>query len=147
MSAFVYLNDNAAITPLGGFAVRMLNKTGAASIKGTVLEQASSDDNAVALCSTDCLDPIGIMYSDGVADGEDVWVVKHGDAEVKLENSVGTTRGYWLRTSSTAAGRADGTATSAPGLLAQHFQEIGHVQETVSGDAGGALVRATIHFN
>jgi hypothetical protein len=146
-SAFVYQNANAATTPLGGRAVRMLNKTGAASVKGTVLTPSSSDDGAVALAGTDELDPTAIMYSDGVADGSYVWVVKNGLVEVKLENSVGTTRGYWGRTSSTAAGRVDATTASTPGLILEHFQEVCHMQQSVSGDAGGALALATVHFN
>lgn len=146
-SGFIYINSNTAITPLGGLASKMLNKTGSLSVKGTVLQYEDNNDKAVTLCIADGLEPIGIMYSDGVADGEDVWVVKGGTAEVKLENNVGTTRGYWLRTSATEAGRADGTNASAPGLVITHFYEIGHVGKTVSGDAGGALTIATVHFN
>lgn len=125
----------------------MINKTGNPSVKGTVLQYSTSYDNAAVLCEADGLEAIGIMYSDGAADGEYVWVVKQLDAMVKLENNVGTTRGNWLRTSTTAAGRADGTNAAAPGLVITHFSEIGHVGQTVAGAADGALVRATVHFN
>lgn len=139
--------DAFAITADGGFAVKMTNKTGSPSIKGTVLKYSTTVTSAVVLCSPDELESIGIMYSNGVADGGYVWVVKGGDALVKLENNVGTTAGNWLRTSTSAAGRADGTTESAPGLILTHFYEIGHVGETHAGDPNGALVRCTVHFN
>jgi len=140
-------NTLMRITPEGGIAVRMINNTGANSVKGTLLEASSVVDNAVVI-QTNEVDTIGIMYSDGVANGEEVWVVVSGKAQVLIKDGITAVRDYWVFTSTTD-GRADMLVASSGGTiqaLEGHFNEIGHcVEAKASGTNVLALV--VIHFN
>jgi len=134
------------LTPEGGIAIKMTNDTGAASIKGTIVHP-STTDSGVETAATNAYDAIGVVYSDGVANGTDVWVVIAGVAEVLLEDGTASTAGNWVNTSGTTAGRGDMTsAVPDPPTSASHFQEIGHCIETV-GSGTDVLAKAIIHFN
>lgn len=140
-------DQNTFRTPEGGYAIRIINKTGANSIKGTTLKGSSSFDNGVELTVNDDVDPIGIMYSNGVPDGEYVWIVKSGKAYVLYGTAV--TRGTFARipvvADSIASGRAVAEALPTPPLATdKHFQEIGHPIESI-GAPGLALTM--VHFN
>jgi len=135
------------MTPEGGIAVVLTNETGNPTIQGTLVACSTTTANAVELTGADDFDAIGVMYESGVADGTECWVVVGGRAQVKLENNIGSTLGYWARTSTTAAGRADITNASPPGLVLEHFAEIGHCLETVAGSPTGALCYVILHFN
>ena len=134
----------------GGRAIKLTNKTGVASVKGIVVKPSSSTDYAVDVCGADGVDPIGVVYEDGIADGSEVWVVISGIAEVLLEDSTATTRGYWARTSITQAGRADITAALPPEgtiqALENHFSEIGHSIQSVTAGTD-KLARIVMHIN
>ncbi len=134
----------------GGRAIKLTNKTGVASVKGIVVKPSSSTDYAVDVCDADGVDPIGVVYEDGIADGSEVWVVISGIAEVLLEDSTATTRGYWARTSITQAGRADITAALPPEgtiqALENHFSEIGHSIQSVTAGTD-KLARIVMHIN
>lgn len=136
----------ARFTPEGGLAVRFINDTGAPSVRGSLVEASSSVDQAVSLTQAagddDCL---GAIYEDGVADGQPVWVVVAGMADVLLENGTSATRGYWAGTGATA-GRADCTNANPPGLVDAHFTEIGHCVQSV-GSGTDVLARCVLHFN
>jgi transcriptional regulator with XRE-family HTH domain len=149
---FVKIDDVQAnrckFTPEGGLAVLLTNKTGAPSVKGSVvgIYGATSVDSAFGLTLADSMSPCGAVYESGVADGSECWVVVAGIAEVLLENGTGTVRTYWVRTSTTAPGRANATIGDPPGLSATHFAEIGHSLETKSGGTD-VLLRVILHFN
>ena len=66
--------------------------------------------------------PIGVVYTDGIADGSECWVVVAGIAEVLLVDTVATTRSYVAYSSATTAGRID-TASTVPADTT-HFREI-----------------------
>lgn len=138
------------VTPEGGYAVPMINKTGAASVKGTLVEvyDATAIDYAVDIAVADALDCIGAIYDDGVADGSEVWVVCGGFADVLLKDSTASTRHYWVKVSD-VAGRADATNANPPGgligQLFEHFGEIGHAVQTVSSGTD-VLARVMLHF-
>ena len=138
------------ITPEGGLAVQFINDTGANSIAGTLVETSESTDNAVIITDADCTDPIGVIYEDGIADGELVWVVIYGIADVLLEDSTTATHGYWARTSTTQPGRADITNNLPPGgtiqALEQHLSEIGHCIQSVTAGTD-KKARIIKHFN
>jgi hypothetical protein len=51
-------------TPDGGFAVRLINKTGGASVKGTIAHPYASADRSFDLCPDNEPDQIGIVYGD-----------------------------------------------------------------------------------
>lgn len=129
----------------GGLAVRLVNKTGSNSVKGSLVQIASGTDNAFVLTGSDDVDCVGVVYEDGIADGSECWVVTQGIAQVLLKDTTGSTRGYWAATSDTA-GRADCTNAASPGLVLSHFQEIGHCLET-KGSGTDVLARVILHFN
>jgi hypothetical protein len=138
-------------TPEGGIAIRMFNKTGGASVKGTLVDTQASIDFAVKIAVADDDDVMGVIYDSGVADGDLVWVVVCGVADVLLEDLSTATRGYWCRTSITQAGRADITNPNPPasGIIVEiqeHFREIGHCLESVTAGTD-KLARVVLHFN
>lgn len=143
--SILVINENTGITELGGIAVRMINKTGSNSVSGELVEADTTTDNAFDQNAADGDHPIGAVYDGGVPDGSDCWVVVAGVAEVLLKDSTASTHGYWAATAD-VAGRADCTSANPPGVVAAHFQEIGHCIETKTG---GTNVKAKIvlHFN
>ena len=149
-AAMIKLNDTLYLTPEGGIAEKRLNKTGANSVKGTVIQNHSSVAHAFAVCSVGNANPTGIVYENGVADGSECLVVIYGVVDVLLENSTSATMGYWVKSSDSVAGRADATIASPPlgdtSSLDDHMQEIGHARETKSGGTD-VLARINCHFN
>jgi hypothetical protein len=132
----------------GGAAILLTNKTGSNSVKGSLVEASENNNNAFELEAADGIDPIGVVYSNGVPDGGLCWVVIGGIAEGLLEDQTAATQGNWVGLSATAAGRVDMTAGS-PANQTRHFQECGHCLETVSAGGPGELVLAKflMHFN
>jgi len=134
----------------GGVFVRLINDTGAPSVKGTVVEASSSVDRAFDIAGADEPDVIGVVYEDDVADGELCGIVIAGPAQVLLEDTTAATRENWVRISTTDAGRADCTAAAPPGggvvQADQHFREIGHGLESV-GAGTDVLAWVMLHFN
>jgi len=88
--------------------------------------------------------PIGVMFEDGIADGQECWVVVSGIAEVLLVNSVATTRSYVAYSSATVAGRID-TAATVPAATT-HFREVGHTLESKTAGTN-VLAKCVLHFN
>lgn len=132
----------------GGIARKMVNKTGAASVKGTVVETGATVANSFALVGVGDPDPVGVVYEDGVADGSECYVVFTGAAKVFY---VGATSLHDFARVCVAgdtddeAGKAISEAAPvSPFATDKHFQEIGHVIEAI-GSAGLALTM--IHFN
>ena len=135
------------ITPEGGYAVRLINKTGTTTIKGSLVDLAGGTiDESFTLTEADDFDCGGVVYDSGVPDGGLCWVVISGIADVLLQNSLGSTRGNWVRTSTTTVGRADASNAAPPGLVLQHFAEIGHCLQTVTAGTD-KLCRVLLHFN
>lgn len=136
------------LTPDGGIAVRVINGTGANSVKGTILEPSSVLDRAVKLVDIDDFDPIGIMYSNNVPDGDEVLIIISGIAYVLYSTAV--TRATFSRCpnsgdGSATAGYAINEALPTPPFATDdHFREIGHPIES-RGTPGLALT--AIHFN
>lgn len=137
-------------TPEGGLAVLLVNKTGSASKKGNIVEASTTTRRGVALVPANEPDPIGVIYDDGVADGDLIWVVIIGMAEVLLEDGTSTTYDNWIRVSPTVAGRGDGSLAGPPGgtinEIDNHFKEIGHVFEDVNSGTN-KLALCLVHFN
>jgi len=138
------------LTIEGGIAVRLTNKTGANSVKGTVVVADNAVDNSFDFSIADEVQPIGVLYEDGIADGEEVFVVVVGIADVLLEDGTASTRGNWVRTSENDAGRADATNAAPPGggipELDIHMAEIGHCLESQSSGTD-VLAKCVLHFN
>ena len=131
------------MTAEGGIAITMINKTGAVSVKGTVLNPSDTDDLALQLEETGGIDPMAVMYSDGVPDGEPVLVVISGIAEVLVDAATAVTRGYWAGTSAITAGRAQ-VRVSPPATIV-HDQELGHWLESKAGGPD-VLAKLILHF-
>lgn len=128
----------------GGIAIKLTNKTGANSVKGTVVYVDPAVDNAFEINPIDGDMPIGVVYESGIADGSECWVVVSGIAEVLLVNTVASTRSYVAYSSASVAGRID-IAASVP-AAATHFREIGHTLESKVGGTN-VLCKCILHFN
>ena len=124
--------------------VKYINKTGAASVKGTLVEfySATAIDKAVKLTDVSSDHCIGVIAEDGIADGDEVFVIVAGSALVLLKDTTAATRGYWAQTSN-VAGRAD--ITNAAPVPATHWQEIGHGAESVAAGTD-VLAEVNLHF-
>jgi hypothetical protein len=141
--------DNVVITPEGGIAIALINKTGADSVKGSLVTPGSTN-NSVVLAGAAGMKTIGAIYNSGIADGGLVYVVISGVAEVLLEDNTASTAGYWAKTSETQSGRADITNQSPEGgtvqALEDHGQEIGHCIQSVTAGTD-KLAKVILHFN
>ena len=133
----------AHLTPEGGLALRLTNKTGVASVKGTIIEAHAATDNAFRVCDANSVESFGIVYEDGIADGSECLVVIGGRCQVLLKDATASTRNNWVEVSD-VAGRADATGAS-PAAAPQHFQEIGHCIESKGADTD-VLAFIMLHF-
>ena len=130
------------ITSDGGRFVSLINKTGAASVKGTIVRASTTTDDAFEVAPISSDEPIGIVLDNGVPDGSYCRVVTGGKAQVLLEDGVASTHGYWVEMSATVAGRAIVAADPVP---ATHWSEVGHCLESkVSGT--DVLMWCNVHF-
>lgn len=143
-------SDYIKFTDEGGLAVRLTNKTGAASVKGTLVGAGTTVAKSFEINPADNPKPIGVVYEDGIADGELCWVVTAGLCQVLLEDTTAATAGYWVKVSDNDAGRADAQNLSPPGgtitALEDHLSEIGHCLESVSAGTD-KLCWILMHFN
>ncbi len=88
------LNGNDYTTEYGGYCVKFINGCAGASVKGTIVAIDTTDDNTVVEAAVDSTNVIGVMYSDGVAVGGEVWVVVSGKAEVGFHDNIGVKGDY-----------------------------------------------------
>ena len=127
----------------GGFCVQLKNKTGAVSIKGTVVGPSHTTDMAFGKIPADDPDPIGAVYEDGVPDGGECWIATHGIIEQLMQNTTETTHGYWVKVSDTVDGRADAANAAPPGgtinAITDHFTETGHSLQSLTYDTDQLL--------
>jgi hypothetical protein len=121
----------------------LINKTGAPSVKGSVVRASPTTDDAFQLAPAGAVDPIGVVLDIGVPDGAHCRVATSGKAQVLLQNGVAATRAYWIETSSTTAGRA--SMLAAPSATT-HWDELGHCLENKVAGVD-VLAWAMIHFN
>ena len=138
------------LTVLGGFAIKLTNKTGVNSVAGKLVQADTTQNDAVKLTGTDEEECIGVFLDSGVSDGSEAWVVISGIADVAMEDNTTATRGNWVRSSVTDAGYADATNATPPSPASfTHFNEIGNCIETVTATGGGThvLARCVLHFN
>lgn len=132
----------------GGLAIKLTNKTGAASVKGYLVHNSSAVDNAVVLSQIDIPDCVGVFLESDVADGEEAWIAVAGIADVYFSGD--STRGHMARVGvSQDTGKANGQAISeaiptSPFASDKHFAEIGHVLESRTG---AGLAKCVLHFN
>lgn len=134
-------------TPEGGVATRLINKTGAASVKGSLVSADAAVAGAFKLQANE-YDALGVVYETGVADGSPCWVVHYGQADVLLEDGTASAMGNWCHHAATD-GRADCSLTQPSGAgfteASEHFKEIGHCLQTVTAGTN-KLARILLHF-
>ena len=130
------------LTSLGGYAIKLTNKTGGNSVAGELVAvySATAVDDAVKTALANSDEVMGITLDAGIADGSEMWVVVSGIANV-LMDAGGSARGDRIISSATA-GSADVWNTG--GAVATHFLEIGHCIET---RGGAGLAKCVLHFN
>ena len=133
-------------TPEGGYAVRLINNTGARSVKGTVVSTDTAIDKAVRVCVANSVVPFGVMY-DEADNGKMCWVVISGLAEVLIKDGTEAVKGDWVGMSD-ANGRAYTAAHSGttPPETAVHNRELGHCLESKSAGSD-VLALIALHFN
>jgi hypothetical protein len=136
------VKEKGCMTAIGGFAVKLTNKTGGDTVAGQLVEiySATAIDDAFKTAVGGSDECIGVTLDAGVADGSEAWVVMSGIADV-LMDSGGSARSSRAITSATA-GSAD--MWDVGGAVATHFQEIGHCLENRTG---AGLARCVLHFN
>lgn len=136
------------LTPEGGIAVKLTNKTGSASVAGNVVSAHGSVNNAVALIVKDVPAPIGVFYESGIADGAEAWVVVAGIADVYFTGNVSLgniARGFITADgASYVAGQALNDTIPNPLSDDKHFYEIGHC---LAARTGAGLAKVCLHFN
>lgn len=132
-------NPKMKLTTLGGYAIRLTNRTGSNTVAGQIVKASTATDDAFALAGVNELMPIGVILESGVSNGSEAWIVVSGIVVV-LVDAGGCARGDRLIT---AAIGGFATVNNAPSV-AVHFQEIGHSIET---RVGAGLVRCVVHFN
>ncbi len=130
----------AKITAIGGYAIKLTNKTGSNTVQGQLVKPDTANDDAFITIAANDQEIIGIVLEAGVSDGSEAWVVVNGIADV-LMDSGGSARGDRIISSATAG---SGDVWNVGGAVATHFQEIGHCLET---RVGAGLARVNIHLN
>ncbi len=150
--SYISASDKVAIgydsaTHERGFLVKLINRTGHASVKGELVSASPSADREVVLQSNE-YDTIGVVQEAGVAEGSEMWVWMIGSVcQVLMKDTVAAVHGYMLLAAD-ADGRADNIAVFGPGLAAvdTHMKECGHVLSSAVGGTN-VLALAMIHFN
>jgi len=134
------------LTEIGGYAVKLTNKTGANTVAGQLVKADTATDDAVILAAAGDVECFGVFLDAGIADGSEAWVVVSGIADVAFDDNVAAVRGDWVSTGVLAGYAA--TANS-PAAAPTHFEEIGHCIESVAAAGGGThiLARCILHFN
>ncbi len=134
------VDSKGKMTTIGGYAVKLTNKTGGNTVAGQLVIASTGTTDAFATAGANEDNVIGAVLDAGVADGAEAWVVTGGIADVLMDGG-GSEFGDRIISSSTA-GSAD--VWNVGGAVATHFLEIGHCLET---RIGAGLARINIHFN
>ena len=139
------LGPKTLLTPAGGFATKLWNKTGATILHGTAVSASIDDDYSIRPQDVE-FDCVGFAYGD-IPDNTEGWVVTSGVAQALLENGTAGTRGYWCKAAPTNGRIVTTTPPSGLGALttAEHFKEVGHCIESVSAGTD-KLVYLLLHF-
>lgn len=118
----------------------MYNGTGADLPKGSVVVADATGTKYMKKSVAGSAVPVGVTKR-LTPNGQWGEVVVSGLAQVLI--TAAATNGYWLQASDSVDGQAD-AAAAAPGLVLEHFDEIGHLVETIGG---AGLGWAVVHFN
>ena len=133
-------NSYFKITPEGGFAVRLTNKSGAVSVKGQIVSHNGTVANAFGLTAVNATHCLGVVYEPGVEDGAECWVVVSGIAQVLMKNAA--TMGHICRIPLTADVGEAGYAMDAVQSDTASVYKIGDVLETAEAEV---LCKVLLH--
>lgn len=134
-------NSYFKITPEGGFAVRLTNKSGAVSVKGQIVSHKGTVARAFDRTAVDANHCLGVVYESGIADAAECWVVVAGIAQVLMKNAA--TMGHICRIPlNTDDGEAAGYAMDAAQSGTASVYKIGDVLETANAEV---LCKVLLH--
>lgn len=131
----------AKITPEGGYAVKLTNKTGAPSVKGQIVSHKGTVARAFDLTAVGANHCLGVVYESGIEDAAECWVVVSGIAQVLMKNAA--TMGHICRIPlNTDEGEAAGYAMDAAQSSSASVYKIGDVLETADAEV---LCKVLLH--
>ena len=131
----------AKITPEGGYAVKLTNKTGAPSVKGQIVSHEGTVANAFGLTAVGANHCLGVVYESGIEDAAECWVVVSGIAQVLMKNAA--TMGHICRIPlNTDDSKAAGYAMAAEQSGTASVYKIGDVLETADAEV---LCKVLLH--
>lgn len=134
-------NSYFKITPEGGFAVRLTNKSGVVSVKGQIVSHKGTVARAFDLTAVDATHCLGVVYESGIEDAAECWVVVSGIAQVLMKNAA--TMGHICRIPlNTDDGEAAGYAMDAAQSGTASVYKIGDVLETADAEV---LCKVLLH--
>ena len=134
-------NSYFKITPEGGFAVRLTNKSGAVTVKGQIVSHKGTVARAFDLTAVDANHCLGVVYESGIEDAAECWVVVSGIAQVLMKNAA--TMGHICRIPlNTDDGEAAGYAMDAAQSSSASVYKIGDVLETAAAEV---LCKVLLH--
>jgi hypothetical protein len=134
-------NSYFKITPEGGFAVRLTNKSGVVSVKGQIVSHKGTVARAFDLTAVDANHCLGVVYESGIEDAAECWVVVSGIAQVLMKNAA--TMGHICRIPlNTDDGEAAGYAMDAAQSGTASVYKIGDVLETANAEV---LCKVLLH--
>lgn len=123
------MTPKGMVTEDGGFAIKVVNATGAPSVRGEIVTPVAGGVGKILI---NVPNPIGVWLEDGVANGAEGWVVQSGRAFVKFVNT--PVPGYLARgfVSGESGTYVSGQAwaepfPTSPFATDKHFYEIGHI--------------------
>jgi hypothetical protein len=134
------------VTGERGFVQKMLNKTGGATVKGTVVSLSNATDKGFK-AQSDEFDSIGVVAEAGVADASEAWIWVNGSiCQVLWKDGQTSTREYVALAADTDGMALNVSVPTSNPVVAEHFKEIGHVMES-KGSGTNVLVLCHLHFN
>ena len=136
-----------ATTGERGNLVKLVNRTGGASVKGTLVSASTAADRE-AIAQANTYDVIAVVQQAGVAEGAEMWCWTVGSiCQVLYKDATAATRGNVL-VADAVDGRGSDIANPGGGLpgVDLHFSENGHVLES-KAQGTNVLVLCSFHVN
>lgn len=131
-------NGSIRLTPLGGIAIRLTNKSGAQLNQGELVSVDSATYKSVILSAIGVVDCFAVVYDSTIAIDASGWFVINGLCQVYF-NADGSTMGHYFRISvADDANATNGFAQSESTDVMDLQRKKGYVLQTRSG-AGLAL--------
>lgn len=140
-------------SPIGGICQKMINGTAGASIKGEMVSVDATADNSVIATPLTTTGPIGVFYEEGIAVGDEAWVVTEGIAEVALNDNVAIPGDYVrvpvvgdaaIAVAEVVEMTFTGPAAAIAGSLGVKLPSLASVPVAIAGGENAAAVAALV---